>query len=553
MPKAVFFEIVCSNLTPNVTDGATTVSFTAYKHEDEKMTKADLEAEGLVFDNGYELKSENPYSFEIPEGDTKVYDVLLREKISGATKAQCTVNPFVAESVVSQYSVDGESNWHSVYADGDIWMRMSDNSGKTWGDAIRIVGEHGDDGAWTDYTFNISSALTAARGKEPSPLGSTWADAPMATTATYPYLWMKVQKYSDKTTKEGSPTYVRLTGDKGATGEKGDKGDKGDTGQKGEKGDKGDTGSTGPMMYYAGEWKEGVTYTRTTSVVPLVSHGSDTYFYYPAKEGPLTNSEPSSSNTAWKQQQKIPLLLAELLMTNFGKIASAIFCGNYMFSQYGTLDGEVIEENSSIKDTAYTNFDDRDDEDVQGSSFIPNLVLNFLTGYARMVKLEAIDMKAIGGTFDRVKVSGTVTANLFYGKTKTMDNKAGYTYNIDPATEPYTCFFYNEPWVDNTYFITLPKASDYDGLEIQIYVKRQAPNTRTVYTMPKINVKCRESTDHLYVKQNSAIAGSVQVENIAAEYSDFEGTAVQLQLNKMSKFKSIGGSWYAIEGIYTGE
>lgn len=438
------------------------------------------------------------------------------------------------KTVKAQYSVDGKTNWHSPFATGDIWMRTSEDGGKTWGAAVRIVGEKGDGGAWTDYRFNISSALTTSSPlTAPTPLGrSNWADAPMATTDVYPYLWMMVQKYSDTTTKDGQPTYMRLTGEQGQPGQ---------------------TGGVGPMMYYAGEWKEGVTYTRTTSVVPLVSHGSDTYFYYPAKEGPLTNSEPSSSNTAWKQQQKIPLLLAELLMTNFGKIASAIFCGNYMFSQYGTLDGEVIDENSSIKDTAYTNFDDRDDEDVQGSSFIPNLVLNFLTGYARMVKLEAIDMKAIGGTFDRVKVSGTVTANLFYGKTKTMDNKAGYTYNIDPATEPYTCFFYNEPWVDNTYFITLPKASDYDGLEIQIYVKRQAPNTRTGYTMPKINVKCRESTDHLYVKQNSAIVGSVQVENIAAEYSDFEGTAVQLQLNKMSKFKSIGGSWYAIEGIYTGE
>ena len=135
------------------------------------------------------------------------------------------------KTVTAQYSLDGNTNWHSPFATGDIWMRTSEDGGKTWGAAVRIVGEKGDGGAWTDYRFNISSALTTSSPlTAPTPLGrSSWADAPMATTDVYPYLWMMVQKYSDTTTKDGQPTYMRLTGEQGQPGQ---------------------TGGVGPMMYY---------------------------------------------------------------------------------------------------------------------------------------------------------------------------------------------------------------------------------------------------------------------------------------------------------------
>ena len=134
-----------------------------------------------------------------------------------------------------------------------------------------------------------------------------------------------------------------------------------------------------------------------------------------------------------------------------------------------------------------------------------------------------------------------------------MPSQAGFTYNIDPDNEPYTCFFYDEPWVDNKYFISLPKASKYDGLEIQIYIKRQLPDTRTFYNRPAIYIKCSDADDHLYVKENTSQINNITVENLNCSYKDFKGTTVMLQLNRMSKFKSIGGNWYAIEGVFTGE
>ena len=147
-------------------------------------------------------------------------------------------------SVLAQYSSDA-INWHDPYLKADKWMRTSKDGGQTWSSEIRIVGEKGDGGAWTDYTFNNSTAKTTySPTTAPWPTGrSTWQDAPVATTDSWPYLWMKVQKYSDETTKDGEPTYVRLTGEQGEKGDKGDTGDKGDKGDTGDKGDKGDAGN----------------------------------------------------------------------------------------------------------------------------------------------------------------------------------------------------------------------------------------------------------------------------------------------------------------------
>ena len=125
-------------------------------------------------------------------------------------------------SVLAQFSTgsDGQGNWnwHSPYVIGDIWMRTSDDGGVTWTDALRCVGESGTNGAYTNYKFAISSALvTPSPTIEPFILG-TWTDAPVATTRACPYLWMKIQKYNGDGTANGSPTYIRLTGEKGQSG-----------------------------------------------------------------------------------------------------------------------------------------------------------------------------------------------------------------------------------------------------------------------------------------------------------------------------------------------
>ena len=792
-------------------------------------------------------------------------------------------------SVLAQYSSDA-INWHDPYLKADKWMRTSKDGGQTWSSEIRIVGEKGDGGAWTDYTFNNSTAKTIyTPTTAPFPTGrSTWQDAPVATTDAWPYLWMKVQKYSDETTKDGEPTYVRLTGEQGEKGDPGDKGDDGNGivsqtslflasdqanmttynssdmwsetfpnaseekpyvwkcvktvytksstvysipelvtvyqsgcnpnlldnaafrdddhmdawetkssyvgsvpddpikhiiqgGQNGrnyyrdwntrrssesqykevlrqtiwspgtirkikpstwytlsfwerlginnlqinETSNKygfatqklsifdaawvwsthGNTDSTsdksitidftvpstgeylleaylspndsdrdtvdygtatlnwvrvwdkssmlntyiypscvdtsvkgyidgketwlgsdagasfnlgptwdfvkhtitfktkssysasrvfadeehvlfrlqptpmsgvavqadicmpkleegmfatgfidtyddiqgkiGPMAFMSGEWLSTNTYTRTDSLTPIVHH-NDAYWYQ-RKNGSSKGDEPSADSSVWRLAQQFELVIAKILMAEFGKIASAVFSGDFMMSQKGrrfdTTKNDYIYDNDykSFDPETYTESDDRD--------WRPLVAIDFKEGILRVV-----NMIAHGGQFHDVNVDGKVTANLFYGKTKDLTNVKDYT--IDPVSEPANCYLYNEPAAGH-YFVKLPKASDYDGLEISFFVKW---NPQTPDGIPRLHIGCSESTDHMYCRCSATYdAGSSEkrfiptFDNLNIGYTDFIGTTVTVYWNRFIRFKSMGGSWYAIEGVFTGE
>lgn len=127
-------------------------------------------------------------------------------------------------SVLAQYSSNGTS-WHDAFVSGDIWMRTSNDSGATWGAAIRIVGEKGDPGnpgPYTDYSFAYSSQLTTANPQTAPSDVSTWYDAP-PTPVDGKFLWMKVVEYTlnNGVLTPGQATYTRIGGEKGATGASG--------------------------------------------------------------------------------------------------------------------------------------------------------------------------------------------------------------------------------------------------------------------------------------------------------------------------------------------
>lgn len=163
-------------------------------------------------------------------------------------------------------------------------------------------------------------------------------------------------------------------------------------------------------------------------------------------------------------------------------------------------------------------------------------------------------------------VKGSVTANLLYGKTKeVVFSESMSSYTIDPQNEPATTYFVNNHYNYRSNFFILPKASDYDGLEISIFCKRTFTDTRMSVDAYKVFVKCANTSDHLYAKKNVANvlkAGASSLndyKNVATvedkwiNYTDFIDSSVMIQQNSLVKFKSIGGAWYAIEGLFTGE
>ena len=192
-----------------------------------------------------------------------------------------------------------------------------------------------------------------------------------------------------------------------------------------------------------------------------------------------------------------------------------------------------------------------------------------LAQYALVKNLgvEAIDMKdandniifqAINGnvtcnsgTFNNITVKGnstfegSVKANMFYGTVKKVT--PGSTYTIDPVNEPYN-FYYVENPTKRT-FIVLPKAANYEGLEINIFTKLSSSSSLSYRTIVKA-----QTNDDLYVKQNAAIVSSnIAVEKINVEYTNFKNDSITTQSNSYIRFKCIGGAWYAISGQFTGE
>ena len=192
-----------------------------------------------------------------------------------------------------------------------------------------------------------------------------------------------------------------------------------------------------------------------------------------------------------------------------------------------------------------------------------------LTQYALVKNLgvETIDMKddkgniifqakdgnvtCNSGTFKNITVKGnssfegSVKANMFYGAVKKVT--PGSTYQIDPVSEPYN-FYYVENPTKRT-FIVLPKAANYEGLEINIFTKLPASSSLTYRTIVKA-----QTNDDLYVKQNVGIVSSnIVVEKINVGYTNFKNDSITTQSNSYIRFKCIGGAWYAISGQFTGE
>lgn len=192
-----------------------------------------------------------------------------------------------------------------------------------------------------------------------------------------------------------------------------------------------------------------------------------------------------------------------------------------------------------------------------------------LTQYALVKNLgvETIDMKddkgniifqakdgnvtCNSGTFKNITVKGnssfegSVKANMFYGAVKKVT--PGSTYQIDPVSEPYN-FYYVENPTKRT-FIVLPKAANYEGLEINIFTKLPASSSLSYRTIVKA-----QTNDDLYVKQNVGIVSSnIVVEKINVGYTNFKNDSITTQSNSYIRFKCIGGAWYAISGQFTGE
>ena len=121
----------------------------------------------------------------------------------------------VGASLLCQYSAD-KTNWHDGFTAGDVWMRQKLSTDTTWSGPMRIVGERGTNGSYTEYSYGISEKESVASSAN-SPGVESWYDMPIPTTKDKPYLWMRVIKVDEKG-NESSPAYTRINGKDGNNG-----------------------------------------------------------------------------------------------------------------------------------------------------------------------------------------------------------------------------------------------------------------------------------------------------------------------------------------------
>lgn len=154
-----------------------------------------------------------------------------------------------------------------------------------------------------------------------------------------------------------------------------------------QKGDPGEAGADGPFVYPAGIYVIGAstTYTRTALSVPCVLFENEYYILnvtgtVGSELNPKDNYSQLGNRATWKRMEKFQYAFFEVLMGNFAKLASAVFWGSYMFSQHG----------ADAKGNPVTGEDGYKDFTPDMSEFTPNVLINFLTGYAHFAGKKVV-------------------------------------------------------------------------------------------------------------------------------------------------------------------
>ena len=94
-------------------------------------------------------------------------------------------------------------------------------------------------------------------------------------------------------------------------------------------------GSAGPMLYPAGQW-EAKNYTANGDSRPYVLYEDGKYYYLSADAATPTDI-PGPDSEVWTEMTQVDVVYAKFGIMDYGNMASAVFCGDWMYSEYGRL------------------------------------------------------------------------------------------------------------------------------------------------------------------------------------------------------------------------
>lgn len=118
-------------------------------------------------------------------------------------------------------------------------------------------------------------------------------------------------------------------------------------------------GNTGPLVFPAGIYDSKTRYTCTDKYTVMVLDGEN--YYVLELKGTVVGLDPSddyATNGAeahWQFVEKVEYAFFNVVMANFAKLASAVFHGDYMFSQQGVdADGNATSDYRKFGTNAFT-------------------------------------------------------------------------------------------------------------------------------------------------------------------------------------------------------
>lgn len=157
----------------------------------QKMHGTDLESETYYYfneitknweilsgDSIYTVFNQTEHGFEL-KGNVKIDgNAVITENLtlSGTVTWDMENSP-----VKTQFSINGVTWEERGFEDGDVYMKMSFDGGKSWSDTMKVVGEDGASGADASITFK---GVNTALGN----LFKTWTGG-TPTTMTNAYIW----------------------------------------------------------------------------------------------------------------------------------------------------------------------------------------------------------------------------------------------------------------------------------------------------------------------------------------------------------------------------
>lgn len=159
-------------------------------------------------------------------------------------------------------------------------------------------------------------------------------------------------------------------------------------------GSQGERGKTGRFYCYAGYFVDDHEYTASDYEAPYVAYDWEdtvtvngtqtavikTSYYMLVADTNKSGStyiapRTAAANGVWElMETNFKYLIAEAIFINFAKLGSAIFCGDWMISQHGKING--------VDSTDYRKFNADDPTGETAGNFAPNYAVDLLTGKA---------------------------------------------------------------------------------------------------------------------------------------------------------------------------